>query len=178
MEGMVCRKGISSFSLGKPFDKPSPPSPMLNPSNILLNDAHQWFHKKMDQLTDMHVCSICKECYPGIVTKNFHGSYACSRCILEWKFHCSSLENNMDLGNWPVVLAVLTQVEEMIISRANPILQVTHAHGGQYKYSGHTILLPPRHFQSCHIPTAFSVRNPYPHCPEIQFYKQSIWTVC
>ena len=45
----------------------------------------------------------------------------------------------MDLGNQPTVLAVLTQVEEMLISRANPILQVTHAHGGQYKYYGHTI---------------------------------------
>ena len=48
----------------------------------------------------------------------------------------------MDLGNQPTVLAVLTQVEEMLISHANPILQVTHAHGGQYKYSGHTICFP------------------------------------
>ena len=39
----------------------------------------------------------------------------------------------MDPGKKPHVLAVLTQVEEMLISRANPILQVTHAHGGQYK---------------------------------------------
>ena len=30
----------------------------------------------------------------------------------------------------------------MLISRANPVLQVTHAHGGQYKYSGHTICFP------------------------------------
>ena len=30
----------------------------------------------------------------------------------------------------------------MLISRANLILQVTHAHGGQYKYSGHTICFP------------------------------------
>ena len=48
----------------------------------------------------------------------------------------------MDLRNQLAVLAVLTQVEEMFISRANPILQVTHAHGGQYKYSGHTICFP------------------------------------
>ena len=38
----------------------------------------------------------------------------------------------MDPGIQPPILAVLTQVEEMLISRANPILQVTHAHGGQY----------------------------------------------
>ena len=48
----------------------------------------------------------------------------------------------MDLGIQPLLLAVLTQVEEMLISRANPVLQVTHAHGGQYKYSGHTICFP------------------------------------
>ena len=48
----------------------------------------------------------------------------------------------MDPGIQPVVLAVFTQVEEMLISRANPVLQVTHAHGGQYKYSGHTIFFP------------------------------------
>ena len=45
----------------------------------------------------------------------------------------------MDPGNQPTVLVVLTQVEKMLISRANPILQVTHARGGQYKYYGHTI---------------------------------------
>ena len=56
--------------------------------------------------------------------------------------HRFSLENNMDPGNQPAILAVLTQVEEMLIIRANPILQVTHAHGGQYKYSGHTICFP------------------------------------
>ena len=48
----------------------------------------------------------------------------------------------MDPGKQPPVLVVLTQVEEVMISRANPILQVTHARGGQYKYSGHTICFP------------------------------------
>ena len=48
----------------------------------------------------------------------------------------------MDPGKQPPVLVVLTQVEEMLISRANPILQVTHARGGQYKYSGHTSCFP------------------------------------
>ena len=48
----------------------------------------------------------------------------------------------MDPGIQPPVLALLTQVEEMLISHANLVLQVTHAHGGQYKYSGHTIYFP------------------------------------
>ena len=42
----------------------------------------------------------------------------------------------------PPVLSLLTQVEEMLIARVNPILQVTHACGGQYKYNGHTISFP------------------------------------
>jgi hypothetical protein len=48
----------------------------------------------------------------------------------------------MDPGEQPHVLRVLTQVEEMLIAQVNPILQVTHAHGGKYKYSGHTISFP------------------------------------
>lgn len=48
----------------------------------------------------------------------------------------------MDPGEQPYVLQQLTQVEEMLIARVNPILQVTHARGGQYKYSGHTISFP------------------------------------
>ena len=70
------------------------------------------------------------ESYPGISTKKIHGAYACSHCILERKGHHFSLENNMNLGIQPPVLAVLTQVEEMLISRTNPILQVTHSRGG------------------------------------------------
>ena len=48
----------------------------------------------------------------------------------------------MDLGTQPHVLEDLTQVEEMLIARASPILQVMHAIGGQYKYRGHTISFP------------------------------------
>ena len=96
----------------------------------------------MDQLGDMHVCSICKECYPNIVTRKIHDAYTCSRCILERKVHRFSFENNMDPGIQPPVLATLTQVEENLISYASLVIQVTHAHGSQYKYSGHTICFP------------------------------------
>ena len=48
----------------------------------------------------------------------------------------------MDPHEQPNILRVLTQVEYMLITRVNPILQVTHAQGGQYKYSGHTISFP------------------------------------
>ena len=48
----------------------------------------------------------------------------------------------MDPRNQPCELACLTQIEEMLIACVNPILQVTHAHGGQYKCLGHTITFP------------------------------------
>ena len=73
----------SSISLAQPSDRPSLPSPMLNPSNTHLDDAHQQFRKKINQLADIHVCSICKESYPGIVMKNFLHAYNCSHCTLE-----------------------------------------------------------------------------------------------
>ena len=72
----------SSFSLVQPSDRPFLPPLMLNPSNTHLDDAHQQFLKKMDQLHDMHVCSICKEYYSGIVTRKINDAYTCSHCIL------------------------------------------------------------------------------------------------
>ena len=84
----------------------------------------------MDELGDLHVCSISKECYPSIVTKKFHDAYTCSHCILERKGHRFSFENNMDLGIQSPVLAIITQVEEMLISHSNPIgVSVQPPHG-------------------------------------------------
>ena len=50
--------------------------------------------------------------------------------------------NHTDPGFQPHVLQDLTQVEEMLIARASPILQVMNSIGGQYKYRGHTISFP------------------------------------
>ena len=43
----------SSIPLSQHSDRPSLPSPMLNPLNTRLNDAHQRFHKKWTN------CMIC-----------------------------------------------------------------------------------------------------------------------
>jgi hypothetical protein len=48
----------------------------------------------------------------------------------------------MDPREQPLVLSILTQVEGMFIAQVSPILQVSHVRGGQYKYSGHTIIFP------------------------------------
>ncbi|XP_059071828.1 uncharacterized protein LOC131055088 [Cryptomeria japonica] len=56
--------------------------------------------------------------------------------------HRYSNWNNMDPGEQPRCLQILTQVEEMLITRISHVLQVTYARGGQLKYSGHTICFP------------------------------------
>ena len=48
----------------------------------------------------------------------------------------------MDPGSLPPCLEHLTQVEEMLIARACPIMTVYHKHGGQRGYSGHVLNLP------------------------------------
>ena len=48
----------------------------------------------------------------------------------------------MDLGSQSSELENLTQVEEMLIAFVSPILQVTHAIGGKYKYKWYTISFP------------------------------------
>ena len=48
----------------------------------------------------------------------------------------------MDPDAQPNVFSILAEIEEMLIACVSPILQVRHALGGKYKYSGHTICFP------------------------------------
>lgn len=89
-----------------------------------------------------HPCFVCKEMYVGMTIKKVNHVLMCMRCYDEKGLHRFSLSNNMDPGEQPSILKCLSQVEEMLISRIAPVLQVTHARGGQYKYSGHTINFP------------------------------------
>ena len=97
----------------------------------LISQTNQCFRLKLDNLHSIHVCFICKESYPGLHFRYLNGEHTCSRCCSEKNAHRFSLWNNMYPGEQPLVLSILTQVEEMLISRVNPIFQVTHAHGGQ-----------------------------------------------
>lgn len=40
------------------------------------------------------------------------------------------------------VLSNIVQVKQMLIAHVNPILQVMHSIGGQFKYRGHNISFP------------------------------------
>lgn len=100
------------------------------------------FRKKIDMLEVTQPCSVCKEMYVGMTIKKLNHVVVCMRCYGEKGLHRFSLSNNMDPGEQPSILKSLSHVEEMLISRIALVLQVTHARGGQYKYSGHTINFP------------------------------------
>lgn len=114
------------------------PTIQTNPSHLHqiqynppLNEEHHRFRERIDELSSMHVCTICKEAYPGMKTKLLHGRLSCFCCASSKSTNRFSELNNMNRGEQPYVLQQLTQVEEMLIAHVNPILQVTHAHGGQ-----------------------------------------------
>ena len=48
----------------------------------------------------------------------------------------------MDPGALPLELQGLTDIEEMLIARACPIMCVYRKHGGQRGYRGHVLNLP------------------------------------
>ena len=78
-----------------------------------------------------------------IKRKDKLNSYVCLRCSRDKsvpkKF---SSDNNMIPSTVPLELQGLTQVEEMLIARAIPIMRVYVKPGGQRGYSGHCINLP------------------------------------
>ena len=125
-----------------PSTTPASNTPAHDCHNPPLEQAHRRFRTRLDQMHPLHVCSICKESYPSMKVKTFRGLPTCLCCAAERYVHRFSLPNNMDPSPQPHVLSALTQVEEMLIARVNPILQVSHARGGQLKYSGHTICFP------------------------------------
>jgi hypothetical protein len=70
-------------------------------------------------------------------------TYQCTRCKRDKKDpNMYSPENDMHPGVVPPCLQNLTQVEEMLIARACPIMCVFHKHGGQRGYKGHVVNLP------------------------------------
>ena len=87
-------------------------------------------------------CTICKEAWP--TRQNLTAeTYICYRCKRDKKTPKNiSSGNDMDPGIVREQLRGLTQVEEMLISRVCPIMQVYRKHGGQRGYKGHVLNLP------------------------------------
>ena len=85
-------------------------------------------------------CTVCHEAWP--LKSKPRTPYVCSRCSRDKKspktFSC---ENCTIPSPVPQELHDLTQVEEMLIARALPIMRVYIKPGGQRGYSGHCINL-------------------------------------
>ena len=88
----------------------------------------------------------CQTCFESWPIKNISkvDDYCCTRCKRDKgtpkKF---SAENNMKPSAVPEALKGLTQIEEMLIARAFPVMQVyTRPRGGQRAYKGHVLNLP------------------------------------
>ena len=87
-------------------------------------------------------CVTCKEAWPtkqGLTLARFE----CLRCKRDkGNPKLYSQENDMDPGALPLQLQGLTDIEEMLIARACPIMCVYRKHGGQRGYRGHVLKLP------------------------------------
>lgn len=93
--------------------------------------ARNDLRSKLDSLKNMSTCVVCMEKYPRIKTKQYNGNCICYRCISEKLGHRFFITNNTDPSEQPICLQRLTQVEEMLIAKVSPVLQVTYARGGQ-----------------------------------------------
>ena len=87
-------------------------------------------------------CNVCHERRPTC-QKLSASEYVCVRCSRDKHTpKLYSAENDMLPGDWPLCLEDLTQVEEMLITRACPVMCVYRKHDGQRGYRGHVLNLP------------------------------------
>ena len=97
------------------------------------------FHRSVQYIVSQ--CTVCKEAWP--LKSKPRPPYVCSRCSRDKKIPKKfSSQNFMIPSCVPIELQNLTQIEEMLIARALPIMRVYIKPGGQRGYSGHCINLP------------------------------------
>ena len=98
---------------------------------------HRTLHLKIFQ------CRVCKEAWPLTSNPRNPNSYTCAHCVRDksvpQKF---SAQNFMIPAGAPPELNGLTQVDEVLIACALPIMRVYVKPGGQSAYHGHCINLP------------------------------------
>ena len=98
------------------------------------------FHRFEENLRHYH-CVFCKEEWP--LSASREALYTCSRCKKDKKpCRLYSAENDMDPGSVPAELRGLSEVEELLIARAFPIMSIYRKLGGQRGYKGHVLNLP------------------------------------
>ena len=99
------------------------------------------FHKSI-QFAIYH-CVICQEAWPLNAKSKPSSNYTCGRCSRDKKVPQKfSAQNFIIPSSVPAELQNLTQIEEMLLARALPIMKVFTNVGGQRGSSGHCINLP------------------------------------
>ena len=99
------------------------------------------FHKSIQY--NMYQCKICFEAWPLKGKVKSKNAYICQRYSSDKKIPKKfSASNQMIPSCIPNELQDLTQIEEMLIARALPIMNVYVKPGGQRGFSGHCINLP------------------------------------
>ena len=80
------------------------------------------FHRFEENLRHYH-CVVCKEAWP--LSTSREQIFTCSRCKRDTKpCRLYSAENDMDPGSVPAELQGLSEVEELLIARAFPIMSI------------------------------------------------------
>ena len=108
------------FTVNDEFSNPPPFSSLQPCSNQMT--MHYSFDMAQLDCPDTFICTRCKR------DKHPIKKY--------------SVVNDMHPGSVPPCLQQLSQVEEMLIARACPIMSVYHKHGGQRGYKGHVLNMP------------------------------------
>ena len=100
------------------------------------------FHNSL-KCTIYH-CKICQEAWPLKTKPKNYQNYICSRCSRDKCVPKKFSNENLTIPSpVPKELQDLTQLEEMLIARAFPVMHVyTKPRGGQRAYKGHVITLP------------------------------------
>ena len=118
----------------------------LHTQDPVINELRT-FHSNMNMTIKQ--CCICFEAWPiksksKAQSNTQERSYMCVRCKSDKKVPKKfSAQNNMIPSVVPKELTGLSQCEEMLISRAFPVMQVYVKPGlGYFGYKGHTITLP------------------------------------
>lgn len=100
------------------------------------------FHKSMQYC--IYQWTVCHEAWPLCTRPKQPHNYVCSRCSRNKSVPKEFSQKNSTIPfPVPKELQGLTQFEEMLITRAFPVMHVyTKPRGGQKAYKGHVITLP------------------------------------
>ena len=144
----MCKQKISSNKSTENNELNSQQKAYLKEFNVALNGklhTQSWaktnilkFHNSNTYVVSQ--CTVCYEAWPLRSKSKDRETYVCSRDKKSPKKF--SAENSMIPSPVPKELQGLSQVEEMVIACALPIMRVYVKPGGQKGHSGHCINLP------------------------------------